>query len=117
MLWLLLTAVLGTYHVDRADVEMLELNHQRSADGCLQFDQVIVWKWAPDYRRWNAHHWFIVSSPPGYPVQAGEFYQCYGCYSDQKRILFRAKIYRETWTTNDPERENLKLFPLELRTR
>jgi hypothetical protein len=50
-------------------------------------------------------------------MKAGEFYQCYGCYSDNKKILFRSKMFRETWTANDPERDNLKLFPIEMRGR
>jgi len=116
MLWLLLATVIGTSQIDRAAVDLIELNHKYSETGCLNFDQVIIWKWSPDYRRYNAQHWFIVSSEPGYPVQAGEFYQCRQTDLNGRRILFRSKMFRETWTTNDPERENLKLFPLQMRT-
>jgi len=116
MLWILLALAIGSNKIDRAEVDLIELNHRGSEDGCLQFDQVIIWKWSPNYRRYDAQYWFIVNSLPGYPVQAGEFYQCYGCRPDQQRIMFRSKMFRETWTTDDPERENIKLFPIEMRS-
>lgn len=112
MLWILLSIAMGSGKVDREQVDLIELNHKCSENECLQFDQVIIWKWSPEYRRYNVQHWFIVSALPGYPTRVGEFYQC---YSDNKKILFRSKMFRETWTHNDPERDNLKLFPIEMR--
>ena len=116
MLWILLAIALGSGGVEHVEVDLIELNHRGSENGLLQFDQVIIWKWSPDYRRYNAQHWFIPRSSTEYPIRAGQFYQCFGHYSGQKRLLFRSKMYRETSTTNDPERENLKLFPLDLRS-
>ena len=117
MLWILLAIAIGSGKVDRAEVDMIELNHKCSENECVQFDQVIIWKWSHDYRRYDAQHWFIPRSEMECPVKVGEFYQCFGyCSDNTTRILFRSKMYRETWTTNDPERENLKLFQMNLRT-
>ncbi len=117
MLWMLLAIVIGVRGTNHEEVDLIELNHKLSESGAHQFDQVILWKWSPDYRRFNVQHWFIPRDPSEYPAKAGELYQCFGFYHDQKRILIRSKMFRETWTTHDPERENTRLFPTELRRR
>ena len=119
MVLALLLIVLGGSGMRTAinQVDMIELNHKCSENECLQFDQVILWEWSPDYRRWNAHHWFLPRSLSEYPVKVGEFHQCTATTLDGKQFVFRSKMFRETWTFDDPERENIKVFPVEMRSR
>jgi hypothetical protein len=120
MIELLLVLVLGNgggLRVAPIEVDLIEFNHRCSADDCLQFDQIILWEWSPDYRRYNAQHWFLPRSLGEHPVKVGEFYQCSMVRLDGGRAVYRAKLFRETWTLEDPERENIKVFPVEFRGR
>lgn len=121
MAWMLFVLVLSGHHSasfdDRIDAELMELNHSISCDGVCRFDQIILWKWSPDYRRWDAQYWAIVGlndALADYPVKHGEFHEC-RINRDGRRIAIRARMFRETWTSGDPERENARFFPIELR--
>ena len=86
---------------DRADI--IEVNHYY-ADGEYEretFTQVIYWQWSEDYRRHNVMGWLMFSG--------GEAVQHHRGHCIHRGV--KANIYRETWTTTDPERENLMLFP------
>ena len=95
-------------------VDMIELNHYQSADGCQIFDQLIFWEWSPDYRRFNAMGWVILSEHSQLPTRNAQGYAV-RVNRDGRDYIVRSLRYRETHTTNDPERVNLKLLPHELR--
>jgi len=121
MAWMLLLLVLSGRHSvncdDLIESELMELNHAVTCDGVCRFDQLILWKWSPDYRRWDAHYWAIVGMGgelAEYPVNVGKFHEC-RINREGRRIVIRSKLFRETWTVGDPERENLKLQPAEFR--
>lgn len=113
MLVLLLALFLDGGSQPVKHVGLIELNHCYSCDGSHKFDQVILWERSPDYRRWDAHFWRIVKDLDA-PIQIGpSFHE----YSDgERKIVVRSALYRETWTTTDPERDSAKLFPVMLRS-
>ncbi len=47
---------------DLIESDLMELNHSVSCDGVCRFDQVILWSWSPDYRRWHVQYWVIVGA-------------------------------------------------------
>ncbi len=117
MAWMLLVLVLAGPRVGgeiRIESELMELNHSYTCEGKHRFDQVIMWKWSPDYRRWNVRRWRIISNLSEYPEKNGSQHFCTVKQGD-RNVVMQSRLYRETWTIGDPERENALLFPVELR--
>lgn len=112
MVWLIL--LLLPLSTPTQTVDMIELNHYQSADGCQIFDQLIFWDWSPDYRRYHAMGWVIISETSQLPTRNAQGYAVRVERSGRDYIV-RSAMYRETATQNDPERINLKLLPQELR--
>jgi hypothetical protein len=86
---------------------MIELNHVYSNTGSLCFSQVIIWEIDPSTRKFLVMDWQLASC---IPIQ----------YPQETRVWFkgwnlRSKIYRESFSHTDPERENIKIHPQELR--
>lgn len=95
-------------------VDMIELNHYYNEDGRLGFDQVIFWEWSPDYCRFHAISWCLLENDPNrkpkYDPNRKDYY-CEWIDSDTQIVRqVRSKLYRETWTTIDPERINKLVF-------
>lgn len=91
-------------------VELIELNHYYDCQGKHQFDQVIFYEWAPDYRRFHVIAWSLVEGDlkrlprrlPGSGLTSLTWF-------DRDAKVHRevqAKLYRETWSQSDPERTN-----------
>ena len=93
---------LGTGRCDLAEV-----NHYYDADGHLQFTQLLAWDWSHQHKRWECQGWKLIE-PDTWQCVAG------GIVATERggqRVELRSRFVRETWTTEDPERENQKLFP------
>jgi hypothetical protein len=88
--------------------DLVELNHYRSVHSA-HFDQLIFYTWDAQYRRHNVEHWVIVEDGHT-PMRSGPRWVV---VIKGQRVY--AKLYRETWTTHDPERENKKVFDESLR--
>lgn len=112
MVWLILFLPLST---PTQTVDLIELNHYQSSDGCQFFDQIIFWEWSPDYRRYHAMGWVIVDQPTQLPAKDAQGYAVRVNRFGREYIVRSAK-YRETTTQNDPERVNLKLLREDLRS-
>lgn len=97
----------GASHLADGHCDMVEINHY-VPDGGNGFVQVIAWDWSPDYRRWHAQQWLILADWS----RRGDVVSCTG---DGVDVRIRSQLFRETWTTADPERENQKTFPIEFR--
>lgn len=84
--------------------DMIEINHYMpdSGDG---FTQVIAWDWSPEYRRFHTQQWLILTDWS----RRGNVVICDG---DDVKLRIRSRLFRETWTSVDPERENQQLFPI-----
>ena len=98
---------LGNLPASGGSCDLIEINHYRPECGG-GFDQIIAWDWSPEYRRWHAQQWVIVRDwQRAGRVVSGE--------GDGASVRVSARLFRETWTQHDPERENQKLFPIEFR--
>jgi len=91
-------------------VDLLEVNHKLGDCGKEQFVQVILWEWSPDYRRYHVVCWWIVHRPSETPSSHRRVVEHGG-----RRIKYLD--FRESWTCNDPERDNRELFPESERAR
>ena len=107
---LVLLAVLHGGNAGRVvHVDLIELNHLYR-DGQHTFDQFILYDWSPDYRRYHAICWAFPSELNRQLPKLGESHRV-----RLDGIEVRAKLYRETWTTHDPERQNLTVCPEQYR--
>lgn len=75
-------------------VDLLEVNH--NSQGWIQ---VIAWEWSNDYKRYYVMDWEMVKNHP----------RKIGPYWHVGRV--RSLLLLETWSTEDPERLNLRIFP------
>ncbi len=89
------------------EYSIIELNHRHDEFGTHCYDQIILWQWDPHYRRHDVVCWWLVenNSVDRLPTKSGEKWQVLKLI-DGQRFKFKAAIYRETWTSTDPEREN-----------
>lgn len=117
MQWILLVLVLigGGRNENIETVDLIEFNTYLRHDGSIHFEQVILWDWSPDYRRYQVVAWVFVNRLYCGPVKIGPWYHI--CWLDESSKVYRirAGAYRETKTHVDPERENIKLWPSESR--
>jgi hypothetical protein len=90
-------------------VDLMELNHvQVQTNPVMGYSQVILWQWSPDYRRYDCEGWYLVDPKKleGLPAWTGQRWT-----ARRRGQQFHAKIFRETTTSYDPERESRKLKP------
>lgn len=100
----------GTAPTDFQEVDLIELNHRYLDDGRHQFDQLIFWKWSPNYRRYDAVGWVLFDYNAGmdaYPSKIGDYWRCrFDHYTGRRTV--RARLFRETITNRDPECDSQK---------
>lgn len=93
---------------------MIELNHYY-LDGEHQFDQVIVYEWSAEYRRFDVRAYWLAEELVYYPRKCAEGY-CTARRIEKTRYRVSSKLYRETWTQVDPEHEHKRLMDEECRS-
>lgn len=115
MLAIALAVFISAGSVPSQQVDLIELNHFKSADGFCEFTQLIFWEWSPDYRRYHVMGWRLGDDlSRRVTCKRGEW-TCKvvvnGC-----TYIVRSGGFRETFTTVDPERRNLAIFPMDMRS-
>lgn len=95
-------------------VDLIELNHFYDDLGRHAYDQVIFYEWSPDYRRYHVVAWCLVednlSRMPTLDHNRQEYsVSWYDKDSRVQRIVW-SPMFRETWSSTDPERANKKLL-------
>lgn len=105
---ILLTALGG--QINRVDY--IELNYMYNENDRSQcFTQYIFWKFSTTQREYIAIDWSIDIQPISYYEQMYRL----SCSKQDKKYKIVAPYFIITHTFYDPERRNLKLFPLEKR--
>ena len=101
-------------------VDAIELNHFHDQRGHLVYDQVIFWERTPVNGRFQVRAWCLVDDRETMnrrPIQNDNgLYECFMVASSERltrRIVSR--VFRESWTQTDPEREDKKRHPESLR--
>jgi hypothetical protein len=102
-------------------VDLIELNHLYNPKGQLVFDQVIFYEQALETGRFQVRAWCLVDDreiPNRRPVKnySTSRYQV-DWFDVDKRLTRRitSRLFRESWTQIDPERDDKKLHDERLR--
>lgn len=102
-------------------VDLIEMNHFYDRCGRLVFDQVIFYERAPETGRFQVRAWCMADDREHLnrrPIRneiTGRYQVDW--FDSDKRLTRRisSKLFRESWTQVDPERENKKLLDERLR--
>lgn len=95
------------------EVSLIEYNHVYNKNNSQCFDQVIFYHCHAETGEFHVRGFFLVradsSNKP--PLSNGRGWYVVEYVDDHQKILRRikSKIYKETWTTSDPEQED-KLY-------
>lgn len=88
-------------------VDLIELNHFYDEQGRLVFDQIIYYDWCHDRNRYQVRDWRLVQSDSQVPLRDWRDGGYVSEWDDFKQRhvtrIVRAKVFRVTWTTHDPE--------------
>jgi hypothetical protein len=105
----------------RESTDLIELNHQYGKKGEHVFDQIIFWEILPETRKLKVRAWTLADYDNSHKRFAlkklDNIYTV--TYFDQDVRAERkitSRIFRESWTHEDPERENKKLYNENTRT-
>lgn len=91
-------------------VDVIEFNTVKNEFN-TGYQQFIFWKWSPEYNRYHCHGWSLYNENGVHPItKLGDTYTFNG------RIKITSRIFIQTATKIDPERENQKIFPDEFRS-
>jgi hypothetical protein len=86
--------------------DAVEINHKIDRDGKEQFVQIIAWNWCPEYQRFNCEGWAMAMD-----WRARERRVEFRANATGDWRLVRGESIRETWTRNDPEVDNQRVYP------
>jgi hypothetical protein len=101
-------------------VDAIELNHSFDERGRLIYDQVIFWERTPATGRFQVRAWCLVDDSQvahRRPLRNDNgLYEC-DVVDTNERLTRRivSRLFRESWTQIDPEREDKKRHPESLR--
>ena len=85
-------------------VEVMELNHYYDSKGWPVFDQVVAWETNPENGKLRVRGWIMVKD--NYPEKRGGLFRF-----SKDGYTIHSRIFRETWTQTDSEREDAKSWP------
>jgi hypothetical protein len=94
------------------NIDIIEYNETIYTLFDNSYKQYIFWNWSPDYKRYDCHGWALDKHCS--ITKVGDIYYLTYIRGD-KIIKVKSKIFRQTKTKSDPERQNIKLFPEEFR--
>jgi hypothetical protein len=98
--------------------DLVELNHFHDFQGRNVYDQVIFYEWSPEHSRYHVRSWMIVEDSSRLPKRNYSDGSYRTCYTDRDSKIDRvisSQHFRESWTQNDPERDNKRLLDERLR--
>jgi hypothetical protein len=98
MNWLL---VLGIAFNPPTYFHLMEVNHHYSLDGLHVYSQVILWHLNPATGRPEVGHWGLIDQDGTHPRQQNGIF----VWNTGKHRVY-SRLYRESWTQDDPERKN-----------
>lgn len=89
---------------------LADLNHRYTPQGKLVFQQLILYDYNHEYRRWDVQHYLMSPEENNiFPTKDGDGWS-FAVVRDRKLVRVHVDMFRETHTTHDPEMENARLF-------
>ncbi len=90
-------------------VDVIELNHMFDVRGKPTFDQIIFWDFDPPTGRLHVRAW-ILSDQDKYPVMGANGLRSVSWKEGKYSRVVVGSLYRESWTTIDPEIANQRIL-------
>lgn len=91
--------------------DLIELNAYYDDCGKLAYRQYIFYDYSPDYRRYDVVFWCLESDAGPVIKRGGKYNVVFiDRMAKSTRKTMQAKLYRETHTVTDPERENKRFL-------
>ena len=87
-------------------VDMLELNHVHDPKGRCVISQVILWDWESSDGKLHNVGWTLA----GGTVERSGGWHRYRYWDGRRLIVVRSRAFRETWTHEDMERKDSRVF-------
>lgn len=112
ILAILLSLSILNHSVGLSSVDMIEINHKYDCNGAFSFSQVIFWDWDCEHCEYKCRAWTMVDDERKYPRLLGN--RVHVRWNDTVNHVNRdvhATHFRESWTHNDPERDNAMKYP------
>jgi hypothetical protein len=95
--------------VRELDFSIIEVNHRHDENWRHCYDQVILWDWNPEYRRFDVEAWFLIDQVTGVSIRrSGDCWLMRKTFGTEVFVI-RARTKVETWTSFDPESKNKEL--------
>lgn len=119
-----LSAIIPLDDVIRDECDLIELNHVYDCDrGTKRFTQLIFWEWESERSRYRVVDYKMLSVECG--ANQSRLWSIERCGQDWQARLSEggktrqvtATSFRESWTENDPERDDLMSWPSNARRR
>ncbi len=88
-------------------VDLIELNHHYDACGNHSFDQLIFWEIDPATERFRVRAWKMQNDVDAHPLEVNGTYQI-RITNNGSTTLVQSRMFRESWTQIDPERNDKK---------
>ena len=98
-------------------VSCIELNYFHDTKGNLAFTQVILWEITPTTGKFQVRAWCMVNDReasnrrPVKNEQTGIYQVDWYDAGQKTQRKITSRLYRESWTVVDPERDDLKRHP------
>lgn len=105
-----LLCVIGSLRFAPEQVDLLELNHFFDRSGRSVFSQVIAWEVDQSTRKYRVRDWAMVEEH-----NLPHFVNGHVRFKMRKGLV-SSRMFRESWTQTDPERDDLAKWPNDLRT-
>lgn len=109
-LFLVLTAPVPNVQTER--VEVGELNHVIGDEGKIRLVQFITWRWYSQFPSHASHHvaeWYSVGEDYRLETRRGDVVVV---FRNRQGVVCEAvcRTFRETWTHNDPEVDDRRVW-------
>jgi hypothetical protein len=111
----------GSQFIAFDHVDAIELNHFYDTKGHLVYDQVVFRHWHKSTGRFHVRQWTLIddrdpiSKRPIKNEQTGVYSVEYFDTDAKTTRKVVSRVFRESWTQTDPEREDKKALPESLR--
>lgn len=92
-------------------VDAVELNHFHDKRGEHVFSQFVFKRWGnwTDGKRYHVSEWLLLKNKYAHIKRGNRHTILY--FHDGQEVLVETPVYRETWTTFDPELQDKNLLP------
>jgi len=107
----------GSFNTTHKAVDVIELNHMHDAKGAHIFSQVVFWEIVPSSHKRIVMAWTMCDTPDKRPTLAPDGRKHVRWQTDDGQwVDVHSDLFHESWTHQDVERENQKVWPLDQRT-